>query len=1413
MKSIRLVFTILLSVAISTQLIAQSAKDQKKFDKQLAKIDRTFNSGQYLKASSALTKFKKSITTKFGQSNSYMPGYYIREARTNLNLGILTGFDNSLTNAVNASFSLYGETSTKYASTLVEVGETYMQYGNYRVSREFLIRAKNIVIKANPADPVLMGRINLRLAHTYIGQGFCNQAITLLLDNEKHYASRAVEKEVYVEDGKIKNKTFSIEELNSRFNDYAEMLTLIGQAYAKQGKLNSADSAFASARTWISRNQRYMGETSLALVTVNFLNAKMLAENNDGKLPENVQRYLDFNNILSDLKSRTSSAVPLAHDVYLTYMDDLQRKNNLSRYASLRGEYEKSLQKNYSKSSLMVLNLKAIEFDAKLAKEQSKTIESDALSIINSKSLPRNYKTTIRIMEFLYQMSVTTKRYNGAEAYLNQIVEIKKELYGEESTEYNLAKILLANFYIDYTNKIDNARKIFDNSYTNMVAHEIGAWHKDHINILNHLAILYELSDNYLLANKTLDKALLLARAKYADNDVDFGVELDKIAQLQIKTGEYDKAEQNITRSLKILNEFRKDQTRMLDYVHAIETQARLFGIKGLFDEAQLNLDLSKKIIGKSKRHSGSLSSSEELASLLIQLGSYSATDELLNNLIPEYEKLYGANSLRLIEPLVHRGRILLARGDYAEAERVAQRANGIAVSIYSESSTKTANTQKLLSDIYYTLGDYEKAQDNIVKALVSQERQFSRNHIEVAKSLSHLALIKFHNGDNRNDVEKILIEARDIMANKLGKDNPQYAEIMKNISVFYISEKKYDIAFNSLTIAENIWRAKTGSKNNINTAAIFTLSGDVYYQLKNYKKAEEFYNRSKDLYEKSFSARHPEYVKLLSKLSKVYYMTKDYKKSKKYIEESLGNYEIFIKSYFPALSEREKAKYWNTIKGDFEFYNTLAFSNLEDFKDLTKKVYEYQLLTKALLLSSSIKIRERIQKSTDENLKNLYQGWQEKKDLMTVTLSMSANQLIENELDPIVLAQEVERIEKELSQKSELFSQGFDNKRISFDDIRKVLKPNEVAVELVRYRHFNHTFTDSIIYAAIYIRNEFKSPKALILGDGKKMETRYYKFYRNSMINKTYDNVSYNIFWAPIQKEIGLASTIYLSADGVYNLINLESIPTPDGKYILDNANIVLVSNTKDIYLNKVKSRATAFNTAYLVGNPQFYTSASVNGSIAPLPGTEKEISQLQFMFKQKGWDAKELIETNASEENLKELDNPKIFHIATHGFYKATEEITSDHEIEGNEAKLTQNPLLRTGLLLKGAGDLLNKTDYNYNMENGILTAYEAMNLSLEKTDLVVLSACETGLGEVEAGEGVFGLQRAFLVAGAKILVMSIFKVDDDATQKLMLKFYQKWLVSGNMRQSFIDAKKELRLEYTEPINWGAFMMIGIE
>lgn len=1412
MKAVRSVVCLLISFFVLQQA---SFAQKTKF---LKKSDSYYFSGSFAKSLKFLNKYKSSLS-KLGANNNYLPGYYTRQARINLAQGILTDFEASLNNAITSSISASGETSKAHGLTLLDVADIYNDYGNYRLTREYIDKARKIFEETGEMSDALKARIVLAEAQAMIGQGFYNDALAELNDIQPYLAKRAVEKETYVEGDAIKTRRVPEEEIPLRFSQYAELLTLKMYAYGKKGRISIAgdeetvDVAYTVTRDWLKGKSRYLGETDLNEVKYRFLYYQIYHENK-GNLNES---ELQLNRILNDLKKKTNPTNSLAQDIYLSYLEELLKESSRARYLNTKLEYQKVLDKYFPKNSLHKLNMKAVEFNSKLSRDKTKDLEKDALAVLNSKSLPKNYKTTERILTFLYDIAITERRYANAENYLNQLTDIKKELCGENSPEYHLARIYQANFYLDYTNKIEEAGDIYQDSYLNFVSKQIGEQHKDLLEILNHLATWYELTDKYSLASKTLKDASDAVAKKYHNDDILFGIELVQLAKLSLKLGEYDKAEANITKALEVidLKDNRVYEEHDGAYVDALETQAKLYGIQGLFDEAQDNLDHTAKIIKNSKVVAASeLSTAEELTSLLIQLGRYSDAEKLLVKLFNEYEKLYGANSIRLIEPLVEKGQVLLAKGDYTEAERTALRANQIAVKAFGENSTKAAPTQKLLSDIHYTLGDYEKAEENIIKALNSQEKQFGRSHIEVAKSLSKLALIKFYKGDNPKQVEKLILEARDIMASKLGTQNPQYADILKSVAIVYIAQKQYDIAFSSLTAAENIWRAKTGRKNNINAASIYTLTGDVYYQQQNYKKAEELYGKAKDLYEKFFSTKHPEYVKVLSKLAKVHYMQKNYKTAKKLIEESLANYENFIKEFFPALSEREKAKYWNTIRGDFEFYNTLAFSNLEDFRDLAGKVYNYQLLTKALLLSSSIKIRERIMNSTDEQLKAQYNEWTGKKELLTLALSMSPEQLLENEIEPAALQQEVERLEKDLSEKSELFGQSFDNQRITYDLVGKSLGANDVAIEMVRYRYFDHVFTDSVIYAALYMKKEFSKPKAIIMGDGKRMETRFFKYYRNAITGKIPDEVSYNVFWAPVYREIGLASTIYLSADGVYNQINLEAIPTPDGKFVIDNANIVLVSNTRDLYLNKRKSRLSpSENTASMFGNPTFYLTASADKTISALPGTEKEVTQLEYLLKQKGWKTKEYVESTATEEQVKEVNSPKIFHIATHGLYRPTEELSLQEEIEGNEAVLAQNPLMRTGLLLKGAGDLLSKTDYNYNMESGILTAYEAMNLNLDKTDLVVLSACETGLGDVEQGEGVYGLQRAFLVAGAKVLIMSMFKVDDEATQKLMVKFYQKFINSGDLRQSFVDAKKELRTDYPEPIYWGAFMMIGLE
>lgn len=1060
-----------------------------------------------------------------------------------------------------------------------------------------------------------------------------------------------------------------------------------------------------------------------------------------------------------------------------------------------------------------------MKFRANLDADKTRNLENKIQDILSLQVIPEFHVTRIKLLNLAYESALKSKVYTNADSYLTEILRQKKVLFGDDSPEYHLTVTETANFYVDFTDKLEEAGKIYNSSFENIVVPQISPGHYSYVRTLNHEAKYYEANDKLAQAANMLDKALDATRTKYDNTDFEYGIELDQIAALQIKLGMYEEAWKNTGEALEILENERRNPYHVVNYVKAMETQAKLLALNGDFEEAKDVIKRSQRLLFRADdlTQYDELSSIIDLAEVYVKYGRISDTENLLATALGEYEKLYGSNSRNLVAPLLSYGNLKLFTGDYAEAERFTRRAVNISQSQYGRESSKTARCNILLAKIYTAIGDYEKAQQNIENAMSIQEKIFGRDHIEFAKSQAQLGLVMFFNAESPERIERTFEEAKKTIAAKLGNQTPLYADVLKDISMLYIQEHRYKEAFNSLAISEAIWEALLNTKKNVNAASIYTLTGDVYYQQKDYANAEKKYKQAVNLYETFFSPDHPEYVRVISKLAKVYYMQGDKRKAKKSLQEVIDKYDSFIKAYFPALSEREKAKYWNTIKSDYEFYISLAMTFKDEDPKMIEQAFNNALSTKAILLSSSIKIRERILNGNDEELKALYNEWLSKKELLTTALSMRIDQLEANEINPVALNDEVEQLEKELSERSELIKANNEQSIITWENVQEVLKPNEVAIEMVRYRHFDHVFTDSVIYAGLYVKNQKvqKKPAVFTINNGRELENKYFRAYRNSIIYERHDRFSNEQFWQPIAKIVGPTATIYLSPDGIYNMINLEAIPVSDTEYVLDNSNIILVSNTKDIFLNALEKKTKKAENASMFGNPIYYLEASANTEhkIGQLKGTEEEINELDKLLQAKGWTTEKKLETEATEAEIKAVKNPEIMHIATHGFFTPEKEIPQDALAGQNEAQLSENPLLRTGLLMAGAGDVLNKTQFNYNIEDGILTAYEAMSMNLDQTDLVVLSACETALGDLAIGEGVYGLQRAFMVAGAKTLIMSQFKVNDEATQKLMVNFYQKWLATGKKRDSFIQAKKELRNEFKNPKFWGAFIMIGLE
>ncbi|SNT15863.1 Tetratricopeptide repeat-containing protein [Ekhidna lutea] len=1377
------------------------------YQKYIDKAEEKYESGDYSKARKQIEKLKKKATKSLGYNNPYNAIGLVKEAKINVGLGELVSVMQPLEEAVAMSESVNGTESAEHAFILMEAAQVLISYGNYRMAGEFIDTAEQGFESSGSMIEDIKANLDVQRAQVLSGKGFYRQAIKLVDNQTDYYLKRALSEEG------------SKNQQEERKEEFAEMMIVKANSLRHMGDYQSADSAFITNLQWVDDNLK---KSHLLWSKNAFLNAKLLEENG---LAIDAQAKL-----YEDAYIWAVRKYELSHNTVMTMQANLMRayyqNGQNARLKITKADFKKSL-KEFDRSSIFNLAEDKMDLTFDLADQDIKRIEDQVNKMLASPTIPEFHSERVELLELGKKVALFAGRHKNTEAYDKEILRIKEFLLGTEAPEYHLTKVKLANYYVDFTDKFTEAKAIYDESFHGIVEPEVTKGHVDYLEILNHLAKFYEETDNYEKASEILDDALLAARVKYDNQDIEYGKELEKIAGLQINIGEYEKATKNLEDAIRIMED-KKTADAKSYLASAFITKAKLLSIKGEYDEAEEHIYDSEDLRaqGSLTTDVAGLSYRDDLGGLYTNIGRYSDATELLTESLKDKTDQFGVTSRHLNQTLVLNARLNLIKGDYTEAEHQARKANTIAITIFGDNSSKIVPSMLQLADVYTTIGDYDKAESLLKNAIRIQKEKFGPEHVDVGKSTSKLALVYFYQDKPLTQIQTLFQEAEGIIGKKLGSNNPTYADILKNMAIANIASGNYSLAFTYLNQAENIWKKKIGKRNNINAATALVLKGDIYYKQRNYSEAEDYYEDAQKQYQRVFSETHPEYVKVQSKLSKTYFMQSRYKDSQDEMEEVLANYKNFIKEYFPALSEREKAKFWNTIKGDYEFYNTLIVSRNRNTRYIGE-LYNNALLTKALLLNSSIKVRQRIMNSNDEELINMYTKWVEDKELLTAALSMSTQDLAENGIDPNALANDVELLEKNISLKSELFSQSADSRQILWEDVKNSLGENEVAIEMVRFRVFDHVFTDSVMYALLYVKGDKRSePKMILLANGDELENRYLKTYRNSIKFKIEDKYSYEKFWKPIQDEVGAVSTIYLSPDGVYNQINLEAIPTPDGRYVLDNSNILLISNTKDLFLNKIKTKVVADEQkALMFGNPDFYlktqpgqplASSGLTRSTAevvtPLPGTKLEIEELDELLDRKGWSTEKYTEMQASETSIKEISNPRVFHVATHGFFKEAPK-ASNLDQEYNETAAYDNPLLKTGLLLSGAGDILNQTQFNYNVDNGILTAYEAMNLNLDKTDLVVLSACETGLGEVQAGEGVFGLQRAFLVAGARTIVMSLFKVSDEATQQLMVKFYRKWIETGNKRQAFIDAKKEIRNEYRDPIYWGPFVMIGLD
>jgi len=838
------------------------------------------------------------------------------------------------------------------------------------------------------------------------------------------------------------------------------------------------------------------------------------------------------------------------------------------------------------------------------------------------------------------------------------------------------------------------------------------------------------------------------------------------------KSGEYKEAIQAADEALNLAtHQFGKNT---IEYLASLSNKAYAQAGLGDYLKALSNFKqvVSLSFIVHNRPHVGQIESLSELSKTYVGLATYDSAQYYLNWArfilisIPKENKAHYDTSIYALldaqlminnlDATIHYNKGQIAQGIQLLEQQLAM-LKEIYIDDYESVATYKTTVNNLFTYNNEILDLSEATKYAWIYYRIIKENGNELDHIHALQNLGSVC----NNRELYDSASYYWNEALNHIVNSNYKNSYLHTAILNNLGTLKLTLESYDSAILLLKESLRIQQSKEVVQPTLHKTTLFNLA-ESYQWAGNYPRADSIYT---DLIQS-----------LLDDIVQNFTYLSDNEKLAFYINqlefiESYKSFALNISGLIPL--QDSEAPYVN--------------------KEIPGRLYDLQLTTKAVILNASKRMKNNILQSGDTILIKIYSLWEERKNQLAQGLV--EGKMPKNDLHNLKI--KIEENEKWLTDNSRSFRSGFQFEKVSWQQIQKSLRPKEAAVEIVR-------LIDGLLYGALIITPETTQQPVMSLimsTKSKHLDRQFYKNYYNSITLQTDDTLSYKTYWQPIidsirahMPKLKMPERIYFSNDGIYNQLNLNTLRDPrNGKFVLDEADLVVVTNTKDILNPRVNSKRKKNNSAALFGRPQYSTEGRA-GKFVDLPGTGKEVELLNKALSTAKWQTQLFTAENATEENLKNLEEPTVLHLASHGFFNPGE---SDAESSLAET------MIRSGIALAGVNDL------DHTADDGLLTAFEVINLNLDSTLLVVLSACETAKGDINHGEGVYGLQRALRVAGAQNMIMSLWKVDDEATQKLMVDFYTRWLKTNDLRTSFREAQKKLRKEYPNPYYWGAFIL----
>ena len=785
--------------------------------------------------------------------------------------------------------------------------------------------------------------------------------------------------------------------------------------------------------------------------------------------------------------------------------------------------------------------------------------------------------------------------------------------------------------------------------------------------------------------------------------------------------------------------------------------------------------------------------------------GKYKLSEKFIEETITYFKEIIGENSVALASLYANHATISQSQGRYTEAEEYFNKAESVIEKNGREGSLSHALILNNKALLYNEIGQYSEALEIINQASSYADgalRGKGRDNVgfKINKGLIHFSAGEYETA------ETIFREVIVLKEKRFAKNQTDVGNVKNYLASTLMEVGRYDEVPALLDHSLSIFRKKYSDSHPAYIKTKHNL-GRYHLIVGNLQQAADLLNQVSQSYLETYNEFHPDYLRSLEDLAVVAWKQGDHALAKTHFDHVLSTSLELVEKYFGAMSEYEKAQYWAKVRPSVLKFFAYAVENGSENPSLLTDMYNLHLKTKGILLSASSKVREQILQSDNESLKDTYQQWVEAKENVLLYYTYSKEQLKTLKIDVRSEEDRANRLEKELNRMSAEFASANELPKTTLAEVKSKLGSNDAAVEIIGYPLFDRSFTAGKNYAFLIADLQSVDPKLVLIEKGEELDGKYAKAYLNMVKAKAQDRITYDKFWKPVDEKLTGKDNVYLSLDGVYFQVNIGALRRPDATYVSDAMNLHLYTSSRDLVEEKKFGIAT--KEADFFGYPDF----GAKGLLTDLPGTKAEIEAVSAISRSKGYATNIYMQEKATEERFKNIVSPSVLHIATHGFFLPESKASGEKVFGVDVSEAKENPLLRSGLMLTDAEyaiDDSQETEVS-STNNGILTAYEVITLDLKNTDLVVLSACETGLGEVKSGEGVYGLQRAFQVAGAASVIMSLWKVSDEATMELMSTFYQNWMGGKSKEEAFFAAQRSLRTSYEEPYYWGAFVILN--